>query len=115
MPIIRVQSAEEAYMDIRNIGGSGGVERGGNRTRRAETRRDDASPVVNLDEARISAKSRDTAAAVEGLAARARGDDGEREAKVAAALQKLRSGELDDAAALRGTAQRLADAGFLGG
>ena len=99
-------------MDIRNIGNKGNVERKGERPVRTEARRGELPSTVR-DEARISAGSRATAAAVEGLAVHARRGDAEREVKVAAVLQKLRSGELDSPAVRAATAQRVLDAKFL--
>jgi hypothetical protein len=51
-------------------------------------------------------------AAVEALAERARGDDGDREALVANALRRLMSGELDSVESLEGAARRLRDSRF---
>ena len=99
-------------MDIRNIGGKGSVERSGDRPKRAETRRDDEPSVVR-DEAKISAGSRATAAAVEGHAERARKDDAERGTKIAAAMKKLMNGELNEHAVTAETAQRVVDSKFL--
>lgn len=99
-------------MDIRNIGDKVSVERSGDRSKRAETRRGDEPSVVR-DEAKISAGSRATAAAVEGLAGRAQRDDAEREAKVAAAIKKLANGELSNHAVHAETAQRVLDSKFL--
>jgi len=99
-------------MDIRNIGNKGNVERNGDRPVRTEARRGEMPSTVR-DEAKISAGSRATAAAVEGLAVNARKADAEREVKVAAALQKLRSGELDAPAVHKATAQRVLDTKFL--
>lgn len=99
-------------MDIRNVGSKSSVDRASDRSKRTEAKRDDAAPAVRRDEARISSTSRDTAAAVEGLAERARRDDTDREALVTAAMRKLMNGELDGAEALQGTAQRLLDGKF---
>jgi len=100
-------------MDIRNIGHTGNVERGTDRPKRAEAARDYVIPTVQRDEARISASSRETAAAIEGLTARARQSDGDRAAKVAAAQQKLQSGELDTPAVHAETGKQLLAAKFL--
>ncbi len=94
-------------MDISNIGKTGNVDRGGDRPKRTESKRDYVIPSVARDEARISASSREAAAAIVGLTERARQGDGDREAKVAAAKQKLLSGELDTSAAHEETAKRL--------
>lgn len=102
-------------MDIRNIGSKDSVARSGERPKRTEPMRDYVIPSVRRDEASISASSRATAAAVDGLAARAQSDDPERAAKVAAAAAKLQSGELDGAAVARATAQKLVEGGFLAG
>lgn len=100
-------------MDIRNIGQTGNVERGGDRPKRAEATRDYVIPSVQRDEARISASSRETAAAIDGLTARARENDGDRAAKVAAARQKLLGGELDTPAVHAETGKQLLAANFL--
>jgi hypothetical protein len=99
-------------MDIRNIGNKGNVERNGERPVRTGAKRGDAPSTVR-DEAKISAGSRATAAAVDGLAGRARKVDAERDAKVAAAAKKLAAGELDAPAVHAATAQRMLDANFL--
>ena len=104
-------------MDIRNVSnhGNNNVDRVGDRAKRPEARRADAQQgaLRGSDDARISATGRETAAAVEQLAERARAQGDDREAVVEAARQKLLSGELDSPAVLSATAQRLADRGFL--
>lgn len=65
------------------------------------------------DRATISESGRDTFAAIEGLAERARRQGGDRGEIVAAALARLANGELSDPAVFAATAQRIADAGFL--
>ena len=99
-------------MDIRNIANHGNVERSSDRPKRTEQKRSDAPSVVR-DEARISADSRETAAAVESLGQRARQDDGDREVKVAEAMTKLMNGELNERAVHETTARRVLDAKFL--
>lgn len=99
-------------MDIRNVGSKSSVDRASDRSKRTEAKRDDAAPTVRRDEASISSTSRDTAAAVEGLAERARRDDADREGLVTAAMRRLMNGELDGAEALQGTAKRLLDGKF---
>lgn len=99
-------------MDIRKVGSNSSVDRTNDRTKRTESKRADAAPTVRRDEASISSASRDTAAAVEGLAERARRDDGDREAVVTTAMRKLMNGELNGAEALQGAAQRLLDGKF---
>lgn len=99
-------------MDIRNVGSKSSVDRASDRSKRTEAKRDDAAPSVRRDEASISSASRETAAAVEGLAERARRDDPDREALVTAAMRKLMNGELDGAEALQGAAKRLFDGKF---
>ena len=110
--MIRVANRPETVMDIRNVSNNGNVERSGNRSKRAEGKRADAAPGVVRDEASISRSGRETAAAVEALADRARGGDGEREAVVANARRKLISGELDGADSIAGAARRLLDGRF---
>ncbi|MBL8736986.1 MAG: hypothetical protein JNL12_11205 [Planctomycetes bacterium] len=99
-------------MDIRNVGSNGSVDRTGDRSKRTESKRDDASPSVPADRASISSAGRETAAAVEGLAERARADREDRGALVTAAMTKLMNGDLDGAAAIASAAQRLLDGGF---
>lgn len=100
-------------MDIRNVGNPGNVTRSGERSERAASAPAVVIPAVARDDARISAAGRETAAAIEGLAERARRDDTGREALVAAAAAKLAEGRLDDPAVLAATAQRLVDGRFL--
>lgn len=99
-------------MDVRKVGNNGGVERNGDRPQRAQHKRQgaDVSPV--RDEAQISQSSRATANAVEAMTEKARKGDGDREEIVAAALQRLQSGELSGEAAFRETARRLLDSKF---
>lgn len=99
-------------MDIRNIGNKGNVDRNGEHPVRTEKRRGDA-PSTMRDEAKISAGSRATAAAVKELTGSARKVDAERQAAVAAAAQKLAGGELDTPAVHAETSKRLLDAKFL--
>jgi len=101
-------------MDIRNIGKTGNVDRSGDRPKRTEAPRDYVIPSVARDEAKISQKSRETAAAVEGLTERARRDGSERAGVVEAARTKLQNGGLDAPAVLAATAERLLGAKFLG-
>lgn len=100
-------------MDIRNVGNPGNVTRRGDRSERAAPPPAVVIPAVARDDARISTAGRETAAAIEGLAERARRDDAGREALVARAAQKLADGDLDDHATFAATAQRLAAGGFL--
>lgn len=99
-------------MDIRNIGKTDIVDRPSDRPKRADGARDYVLPAMARDEARISDSSRETAAAVDGLSGRARSADGDRQAKVAAAKQKLLDGELDTPAVQLETARRLLGAKF---
>lgn len=111
--MILVATRPEVVMDIRNVSNNGNVERtGSDRGKRAEGKRNDAAPSVVRDEASISTTGRETAAAVEALAERARNSDGDRDAVVTAALRKLMNGELDDAEAVQGAARRLLDGRF---
>ena len=104
-------------MDIRNVGNHGHADRTGERARRVEHKRAEnarAGAGANIkDDAQISATGRETAAAVEELAERARGDDPKRDALIKAVRQKLENGDLDDAAIFLATARNLADRGFL--
>jgi len=99
-------------MDIRNVANHGNVERAGDRTKKSDTRVV-VIPTVARDEASISSASRATAAAIEGLAERARSGGRDRDAVVANAMKKLMSGELDGDAVYAATAHRLLDAKFL--
>ena len=100
-------------MDIRNVGNKGSVEQG-KLAKRPEGKRAVLIPQPPRDEARISEASRETAAAVENLAERARTSGAsEREQIVQAAKQKLLAGELGSDAVFASTARRLLDAKFL--
>lgn len=100
-------------MDIRNVGNQGNVDRTGDRGKRPQVRREEPTLSVPRDDAHISTSGRETAAAVEGLAERARSDDGSRDAKIDAAIRRLKSGELDDPSVIAATAQRIARNAFL--
>ena len=101
-------------MDIRNVGNQGNIDRIGERDKRADAKRAETAPsVARGDDAQISSAGRETAAAIEQLTERAKADDGDREALVDAARQKLLSGELDSQEVLAATADRLASRGFL--
>ncbi len=112
--MIRTVSSE-TQMNIHDIGKSGNVDRSGDRTTKAAVRHDVLVPFVAKDEAKISASSRKTAAAIENLVQRARQDGGDRADVVAAALQKLQSGALDQESVYGATAQQLLDAKFVSG
>ena len=99
-------------MDIRNVSNNGSVERSGDRPKRAESKRTESAPEALRDQANISPTGRETAAAVEGLAERARQSDGDREARVSAAQRKLLNGDLDAADAVSATARKLLDSKF---
>ncbi len=102
-------------MEIPNIANKGNVDRGSDPAQRADLRRSsDDAPAVQ-DHATISAASRDTLAAVEVLAERARRQGGDRQEIVDAARAKVVAGELAAPEALTRTAQRLLDSGFLAG
>ncbi|MBL8728257.1 MAG: hypothetical protein JNM25_07505 [Planctomycetes bacterium] len=102
-------------MNIHDIGKSGNVDRSGDRTTRAGVRNDVLVPFVPKDEAKISASSRQTAAAIGNLTERARQDGDDRASLVAAALERLQSGALDQDSVYGATAQKLLDAKFLSG
>jgi hypothetical protein len=102
-------------MNIHDIGKSGNVDRTGDRTHKPGARHDVLVPFVAKDEAKISASSRKTAAAVENLSERARQDGSERAEIVAAALARLQSGALDQESVYGATAQKLLDAKFVSG
>ena len=100
-------------MNIRNVGNFGNVERSGERKQSVDPQRTVLVPAKPRDDARISESSRELASAVEGLAERARRGDGDREARVEVARQKLLGGQLDAPEVLGATARRLLDARFL--
>lgn len=104
-------------MKIPDIGKGGNVDRTGDRTNKAAARHDVLVPFVppRKDEATISASGREAAAAIENLSARARGNDGDRDDIVAAALARLQSGALDRPEVYGATAQKLLDAKFVSG
>ena len=99
-------------MDIRTVGSQGSVERASDRSKKAEAQRDVLIPAASRDSAQISSASRASAAAVEGLAERARGAGGDRQEIVAAARMKLLGGELDTPAAIESAARAMLDRGF---
>jgi hypothetical protein len=105
-------------MSISKIGGAGGFDRGIERLR-AQDKADKApgarrSPegAEGADTASISTTSRETLQAVDGLTERVRQEDPDREARVAAAAERLEGGELDDPAVYRAVAERLLRNGF---
>jgi hypothetical protein len=104
-------------MNIQDIGKSGNVDRTGDRTSKATPRNDVLVPFVpkGKDEATISATGRQAAAAIENLSNRARGNDGDRDDIVAAALARLQSGALDRPEVYGTTAQKLLDSKFVSG
>lgn len=102
-------------MDIRKIGIPGNVAHRGDSSERADRQPVIVIPAKGRDDARISVAGRETAAAIEGLAERARGDAASREQVVAAAAERLASGQLDHPDVLASTAQKLADARLLSG
>ena len=104
-------------MDIRNVGtnGNSNVERTGDRSKRTAGLPTVVIPSVARDEASISSTGRDTAAAIEVLAERARADDSSRQQRIEAARSRLLSGELDGELAFRGAARAVLDARFLTG
>lgn len=104
-------------MNIHDLGKSGNVDRTGDRTSKTATRHDVLVPFVpkGKDVATISASGREAAAAIESLSNRARGNDGDRDDIVAAALQRLQSGALDQPAVYGATAQKLLDSKFVSG
>jgi hypothetical protein len=99
-------------MNIRNVANQGGVERTSDRNKRSDGLRTVIIPSVGRDEASISKASREAAAAIVGLADRARGNGRDRDEIVQAAKAKLAAGQLDSRDAMGVTAQRLLDAKF---
>ena len=115
-----VQDAlQKDLMNIPDIANQGSVDRSGDRlTDRAREKAVIISPAPARgveDRATISSSSRDTLAAVEGLAERARAHGEDRSGKVAAAAAMVESGALISDAVLQSTAERLLDSGFLAG
>jgi hypothetical protein len=102
-------------MDIRNVGKQQNVDLSSDRAQRGERQKTVVIPTVGRDDARISTDSREAAAAVEGLAERARTGGSDRRAIVAAALEKLESGALGDPGAIAAAARALLDGNFLAG
>ena len=104
-------------MDIRNIANKGNLDRATDRPERSKTVVLHPQPpaVKGGDHATISTKSRDTLAAVEGLAERARKDGGARHEIVEAARVKLENGTLGSPDANSGTARQILVSGFLSG
>lgn len=102
-------------MNIHDIGKSGNVDRPGDRTTKTAARHDVLVPFVPKDEAKISAKGRQAAAAIENLSERARQDGPDRAQIVAAALARLQSGALDQESVYGATAQKLIDSKFVSG
>lgn len=100
-------------MDIRNIGNNGQIDRTGERGQRSEPKTVVLTPLVAKDDAQISSVGRATAAKVDQLAKTARGQEGDRDALVEAAREKLLSGELDTNEVFAATAENLANRGFL--
>jgi len=100
-------------MDIRNIGNHGNIDRSGERGKSAQPKSNVLIPFVPKDDARISVAGRKTAEAVDRFADRARGTEGDRDARVEAAHQKLLSGELDSETVFASTAQKLANRDFI--
>jgi hypothetical protein len=101
-------------MHIGNVKGNGGIERGGERTVRLQPQPAHGAGRAH-DVAAISAGGQRAAAAADQLAERARAEDPSRAQLVDAARTKLQSGQLDDPAVLRATAQKVLDNGFLAG
>lgn len=99
-------------MDIRTVGSQGSVERASDRSKKTEAQRDVLIPAATRDSAQISSASRASAAAVEGLAERARSAGGDRQQIVADAMKKLLGGELDSPAAIESAARAMLDRGF---
>lgn len=100
-------------MDIRNVGSQSNVDRTGDRGKRPQVRREEPTVLVPRDNANISASGREAAAAIESFAERARGTDGDRDAKIALAIKRLQSGELDSPSVIAETARTIAKNAFL--
>ena len=99
-------------MDKPALGKGGHVGPRGRTDTKGRGRQGGGVQFVAKDEAKIRASSRKTAAAIENLVQRARQDGGDRADVVAAALQKLQSGALDQESVYGATAQQLLDAKF---
>ena len=111
--ILVVQSHITRLMSTHNIGGSGNSGRIGKDAEGSEPRSSDLIPVGNSDGARIIDSDGETAGLIAKLTARVRREVGDRDVIVEAARQKLMLGELDSAAVMAATAERLARSGYL--
>lgn len=112
--MIRTVSSE-TQMKIHDLGNGGNIDRSGERAAKAGVRNDVLVPFVPKDEAKISVKGRQAAAAIESLTARARQDGDDRAGLVANALARLQSGALDQESVYGATARQLLDANFVSG
>ncbi len=101
-------------MDIRQITGSGGVERTPERTARSDRQKaaEDLRTAQAPDAATISADGRETLAAVDALTEKLKNGDQERKRAVAEAKGRLEAGKLDNLGVYRSVAQRLLQIGF---
>lgn len=100
-------------MDIRQITGFGGVERTPERSARTERpKAAEGQPGARpQDGATISEAGRETAAAIDALAEKARRDDPDRQTKLATLKKRLESGELATADVYRSVAKTMIENG----
>ncbi|MCA8975845.1 MAG: hypothetical protein KDC98_14075 [Planctomycetes bacterium] len=111
----------KALMNIHNIANQGSLDQ--TRDRTTERAGHEKTVIIPAgardraiqDEATISSSSRDTLAAVEGFAERARGHGEVRSDKIAAAAERLQSGELNSAAVIHETARQIVESEFFAG
>ncbi|MBK8099020.1 MAG: hypothetical protein IPK26_18085 [Planctomycetes bacterium] len=101
-------------MNIGNVQGNGGIERGADRPTRTEQKRSGAALRSEpIDQAAISTGGREKAASVEALTERARDPGEDRREKIQRAMSRLMSGELDSVAAHKAAAQKVLQSDFL--
>ncbi|MGE3173683.1 MAG: hypothetical protein AB7O97_13750 [Planctomycetota bacterium] len=102
------------------MGNNGGVDRGADRPVRVDGKRDKGAAGSasggkasgGVDRASISSDGRDAKAAFEAHVAAAKAEEPDREARVARAMERLISGELDNDAVYRDVAGRLLQGDF---
>jgi hypothetical protein len=94
-------------MNIGHVGNNGGIDRGADRPVRTDGKADQAPSATTDDRAAISSDGRDAKAAFDARVAAAGSDDPARRGKVARAIERLASGQLDTPAVYRDVAGRL--------
>lgn len=100
-------------MNIGNVSNNGGVDRGAERSARADGKRGQAVKAVTTgDNASISSDGQKAAAAFEAKVAAAVAEPTERDERVVRAIQRLSGGELDKPAVMQETAAAMLGLGF---